>query len=365
MQYNQAIFESLFNRSFAEGGHTGFLEDISNRHPYFSPAQFFLLQQLQGDTPAFNKQAVKTNILFNNPLWLNFQLKQTSTKAEPVVVVPETGTVAATVEEETEVLAMQEETAEPVEALTENTHTPEPAFEPAEEIINSTAEPLTEIIPVQEETTVTEPAETIDNIQPEATDSGTPTLDRYPQEIAPPQEPETETETAALSGTDPGTETDNGSAVDTGSPEQYEKEIEPMKISLKMPEEKTTLSEAMLFEPMHMVDYFASQGIKLSEDMLTGDKLGKQLKSFTEWLKTMKKVHTGTEGDKAVNSDSSIQVLAENSNTEAEIVTEAMAEVFAQQGKKGKATEVYKKLSLLNPAKSTYFAAKIDNLKGL
>ena len=31
----------------------------------------------------------------------------------------------------------------------------------------------------------------------------------------------------------------------------------------------------------------------------------------------------------------------------------------------GKAGEVYRKLSLLNPAKSAYFAAKLENLKGL
>jgi hypothetical protein len=42
-----------------------------------------------------------------------------------------------------------------------------------------------------------------------------------------------------------------------------------------------------------------------------------------------------------------------------------MAEVFARQGKMAKASEVYQKLSLLNPAKSTYFAAKLENLKGL
>lgn len=355
MQNNQAIFESLFNRRFAEGGHTGFLEEISNRHPYFSPAQFFLLQQLQGDTAAFNKQAARTNILFNNPLWLNFQLKQTSNKAEPAIIVPATETAEAG----TEVLAVHPVTEETIEVPTGNTGIVERLSESAAEPINTATEPVIEPIAAQEDKAAIEPVQTIENTQPEATQSGTPTLDRYPQESA------AETEAAALPGTDPITETDNELAVDTGSPEQYEKEIEPMKISLKMTEEKTNLSEAMLFEPMHMVDYFASQGIKLSEDLLTGDKLGKQLKSFTEWLKTMKKVHAGSEGEKAVNNDSSIQVLAENSNTEAEILTEAMAEVFARQGKKGKATEVYKKLSLLNPAKSTYFAAKIDNLKGL
>jgi len=46
-----------------------------------------------------------------------------------------------------------------------------------------------------------------------------------------------------------------------------------------------------------------------------------------------------------------------------EVITEAMAEVFEKQGMNGKAVEVYQKLSLLNPAKSTYFAAKIAILK--
>jgi hypothetical protein len=40
-----------------------------------------------------------------------------------------------------------------------------------------------------------------------------------------------------------------------------------------------------------------------------------------------------------------------------------MAEVLAAQGKKAKAREIYRKLSLLNPAKNAYFATKIDQLK--
>jgi hypothetical protein len=125
------------------------------------------------------------------------------------------------------------------------------------------------------------------------------------------------------------------------------------------------VDEAMLFEPMHMVDYFASQGIKLSDDAQMADKLGKQLKSFTEWLKTMKKIHVDNETETAGKADVNVQVLAENSNTQPEILTESMAEVFVSQGKMTKASEVYQKLSLLNPAKSTYFAAKLENLKGL
>lgn len=265
MQHNQAIFESLFSRNFLDTDNTGFLKEFTDRHPYFSPAQFFLLEKLQGDDAAFEKQAVKTNILFNNPHWLHFQLKQTGTVNDTAIE----NLSAATLEK-----PAQAETAE-VDDLPDNTETPDP-----------------------------------ENFR-------------------------------------------------------QEKEIEPMHIELKMPEEKAGLSEAMLFEPMHMVDYFASQGIKLSEEVQTTDKLGKQLKSFTEWLKTMKKVHVENEAENPVKTDANVQALAENSNAETEVLTEAMAEVFARQGKIAKAGEVYQKLSLLNPAKSTYFAAKLENLKGL
>jgi hypothetical protein len=149
-----------------------------------------------------------------------------------------------------------------------------------------------------------------------------------------------------------------------------EKEIEPMKVEFKMPSGQVKPDD-LLFEPMHMVDYFASQGIKLKEEIQPSDKLGKQLKSFTEWLKTMKKI-TSAPGETALlaekapdPAESSIQKLAEKSNTEQEVLTESMADVFAKQGKMDKAAELYQKLSLLNPSKSAYFAAKLENLKGL
>jgi hypothetical protein len=265
MQHNTAIFESLFNRNFSDAGNADFLKELAERYPYFSPAHFFLLQNIKEDGAAFDKQAVKTNLFFNNPHWLNFQIRQTGTAAiaeMPKIEVPET-------------IIPQPELAV-VDDLPDNTDEPDP-----------------------------------NSLQPE-------------------------------------------------------KEIEPMHIELKMPEQRSNLAaEAMLFEPMHMVDYFASQGIKLTEEVQTADKLGKQLKSFTEWLKTMKKVHVENEAENTVKTDTSVQILAENSNTETEVLTESMAEVFARQGKMAKASEVYQKLSLLNPAKSTYFAAKLENLKGL
>lgn len=117
------------------------------------------------------------------------------------------------------------------------------------------------------------------------------------------------------------------------------------------------------FEPYHTVDYFASQGIKLSREEVGTDKFGKQLKSFTEWLKTMKRIPApqpnapDTPGEKGVSS------LAERSVADALVVTESMAEVWEKQGAVDKAADVYRKLSLLHPSKSAYFAAKIEALK--
>ncbi len=267
MQNNQAIFESLFKRNFSDPGNKLFLEQLTTAHPYFSPAQFYLLQQIKDGSEAYKKQASKTTLLFNNPYWLNFQLQQTK---HPVPLKEET--------------------------VVELKH------EPGDDIVK-----IEEPIPEKEEEIIIE----------------------------------TEEETI------------------------MEKEIEPMKIELKLPQEKNVMNEMPLFEPMHMVDYFASQGIKLSEETQNADKLGKQLRSFTEWLKTMKKVHVDNQGPATGQTDVAIQTLAEKSNTEDEVLTVSMADVFAKQGKFDKAREVLEKLSLLNPAKSAYFAAKIEHLKEL
>ncbi len=45
-----------------------------------------------------------------------------------------------------------------------------------------------------------------------------------------------------------------------------------------------------------------------------------------------------------------------------DLVTEELAEVFASQGLKNEAVEIYRKLSLRNTEKSVYFAEKIRNL---
>jgi len=263
MQQNQLLFESLFSRNISDAGNVDFLKEITTKHPYFSPAQFFLLHKTTEDSNDFEIQVRKTNILFNNPHWLNFQLLQTNS-----------GSIISISQKN------KTEAAAPAIAHEEKTSTPYQEREQQE----------TELEDITEE------------------------------------------------------------------------EIEPIKIELKIAEEKNSNTEALLFEPMHVVDYFASQGIKLTEEVQPADKLGKQMKSFTEWLKTMKKVHE-SDALPDTKNDELVQTLAEKSNTENEVLTVSMAEVFIKQGKKEKAREIFEKLSLLNPAKSAYFAAKIENLK--
>ena len=151
--------------------------------------------------------------------------------------------------------------------------------------------------------------------------------------------------------------------------EEQQEENQP-ELSVELPKfkfEPIDPSRAEItFEPYHTIDYFASQGIQAKEEEKPKDLLSRQLKSFTEWLKVMKRLPV-TEIAAAVSAtdEKKVEKMAETSINDREVVTEAMAKVWEKQGNKAKATEIYQKLSLLNPAKSSYFAAKIEQLKNL
>jgi hypothetical protein len=147
-----------------------------------------------------------------------------------------------------------------------------------------------------------------------------------------------------------------------GKPEESEAEtMGPEEEAFAPPAEP-----APVFEPFHTIDYFASQGIRLSVDENPNDQLGKQLKSFTDWLKVMRRL---PQQERVVAPDrvaeQAIQSIAEHSIEGRDVLTETMAEVFVKQGMREKARAVYDKLSLLNPDKRAYFAAKIEQLKKL
>ena len=303
-----------------------FLKKVTKQHPYFTPAQFFLLQQLPETDEAYPLQAAKTTLLFNNPHWLQYQL-------HPPKIADATIEITATAPPENtdnddDVIILTEvpATAEQMFTATTTADNDEAAIDNTEELPQP-----------QEQITL---AENADNDDDEAI-------------IIIEKEQLTEEQLMLAENPD-----------DDDDTSIQEEEIAPIKITMPNMENNPPTENALTFEPMHMVDYFASQGIKLSDEVQPADKLGKQLKSFTEWLKTMKKIHVPDTEANAGISDMAIQALAAKSNKEDEIVTESMAEVLLQQGKAGKAIEVYKKLSLLNPAKSAFFAAKIEQLKG-
>ena len=370
------LFDSLFKRDLSANDNKDFLTDLTKEHPYFTAAQFYLLQLTEADSPSYNKQAAKTAILFNNPLWLNFQLNESVAShdlREPIAskeAIDDKGAYDVEIE-----------ALEKIQPLTGATT--ETVFDNEKLIVSAMdaekdATVINEIVPELQDTIsgqLTEAVSITGEKINEPENSKDENYDDEEDEMI--KETETEPEKAvALLANLPEADTVNRGKINDAEnndenydyegddiTEEEEKEIEPMNIKLNFTSAASTTEDTITFEPLHRSDYFASVGIKLSEEIKPGDKLGKQLKSFTDWLKTMKKIHEEQLPQQNEQSDILIQKMAEKSNTEGEVLTETMAEVLLQQGKYAKATEVYQKLSLLNPAKSIYFAAKIEQIK--
>ena len=128
--------------------------------------------------------------------------------------------------------------------------------------------------------------------------------------------------------------------------------------------EKAPQTDPLVFEPYYTVDYFASQGIKNVIEEAPKDRFSQQLKSFTEWLKTIRQMPPQEIAALTdAGSEEKVVQLATHSLDERNVETEAMAEVWIKQGQPERAVEIYRKLSLLNPSKSSYFAVLIEKLK--
>jgi len=419
MENNKELFESIFNVSPGGTDTRGYLEDIAGNHPYFAPAQFYLLQQTKKDNSAYGKQVQKTAALFNNNYWLNYLLTASSkpesifvqSSFEPEETITDLKTTfaadnnIASVETEIETASIQ-----PLEVIgkaeNEIINYESIAEELATDDITSPGEPVVitkeavennynnyseiaeeELSPVTAEATVKDEAVPYEPMTIQEEVSGTEIEKSVTLETGQPVTEETaninvpaETTVALTTNSFSSEIIDGNTAVQLPEPAADEaNEITPVapesiitfpgnssKESIK---EVGNSDEALLFQPLHTSDYFASLGIKLSEEANNSDRLGKQLKSFTQWLKTMKKIDSRNTDPllpaeiASENVDVNIQHLAEKSNKEDEVITEAMADVLVQQGRINKAVELLKKLSLLNPSKSTYFAAKIEQLK--
>ncbi len=310
MGNSELLFETIFKRKISDSDNKAFFTQIAEAHPYFSVAQYYLLLQTDKESSNYSKQAAKTSLLFNNPFWLQFQLGNT----------------------------LLDNTNEDIASLSNITISEK--IELVNAIPIEQKNDFPEIIQVEKQEAEITPEIELNNTDQSLEIINTPEPTSHFNEGITPLENDIEQEDDSLS----------------------DQRISPFNFKFNLNTSEVT-EDKITFEPLHTSDYFASLGIKLSGKILHSDKLGKQMKSFTEWLKEMKKLQPDQLPLQSEQADLTIQKLAEASNLEIEVETEAMAEVLIQQGKKQKALNVYKKLSLLDPSKSAYFAAKINQLK--
>jgi len=282
------------------------LRQMVRLYPFFGPAHLLLAKKVKTDRPEeATVFAQKASLYFSNPLWFDQLLNETGLTEQVVAETTTPGEIHDTI---LETPATKEEVVEQLSSL--DTVPVVPASLPLEE-----ADPE-------------RPAETED--------------EQVAEQIS------------EISGKE---EEEKAAVNHTEQPLIFPS----LKIG-PLDESKMELS----FEPYHIVDYFASQGIRFREEDKPKDRLGHQLKSFTEWLKTLKKLPPSEIPVTATRQEEKkVEQMAEVSITDREVVTEAMAEVWEKQGNAVKAQELYEKLSLLDPSKSSYFAAKIEHLKQL
>ncbi|MEO9021781.1 MAG: hypothetical protein ABI237_16575 [Ginsengibacter sp.] len=334
------------------------LEENVKNYPASSIARFLLLyHQKKSNDPAFEITAKKTGIYLNNPFWIQFQLVQSNSETTGPQN-DETIESSPTEENKNEgdYSIITTETNDIVVTSGEVSHTSNDSGVIKNRVENSNGE---ETVPpdIIENTTSITPSEILPSSGTSASPMVSETEQKHedinitgiPIEGGEGNIPETIAGTSSL-------QSEPVSSTEFPQDSSSNSENPPTN---KPSEEENTLA----FEPLHTVDYFASQGIKISEEVLENDRLGKQVKSFTAWLKSMKKLHPGELPEQNEVIEKIIQSSAEASNNEANILTEAMAEVLIKQDKKGKAIEMYQKLSLINPSKSAYFASKIESLK--
>ena len=319
METVTALVRSIFQKESLDDCSLEELQAMARQYSYFTPVQFLLAEKLKTtDENLYKEQLQKLSLHFNNPLWLDYLLN--AYKAEDLNVLA-TSEIPESVKEEV------------VESMTDNGSPGTPVIREEQEIPGSMI--VNEVV----------------------TNSAVEAFEPIKEEILGSTEKNEETtEFVEQTNTD----------IEIGTPASFAEENNEAQIPIPpLPDLSQEPAETELsFQPYHTVDYFASQGIKFVPEEKPVDRFGKQLKSFTEWLKTMKKLpQTETSKITDITSDKKVEQMAEHSIDESEVVTETMAEVWIKQGNKEKAIETYNKLSLLNPDKSAYFASLAEQLK--
>jgi len=404
------LVKSIFQKESLHECSVEELQNLARQYPYFTPAQFLLAEKLKlVDDNLYKEQMQELSLHFNNPLWLDYlsngyksdiklehptetihSIEETTTgQAESPQVLEEEATFVES-EPEVQVEEKAVEREEQDEDFSGETPTEgqqhfdspstveempvnsESVLEESEQVEDTTievehvdndsfreigieeqqAKSVLEEIPINVETTseIAQPAEAraSEPVSEDVNSSDETVLEEIKEKTEIP---------------------DDGDSVqmdfDSKPDELPEQKVFEPATSIHLPDLKQEPAETELtFEPYHTVDYFASQGIKFVPEDKPADRFSQQLKSFTEWLKTLKRLpERDTSKIADPGAEEKVQKLADHSISEDEVVTESMAEVWMKQGNKEKAIEIYHKLSLLNPAKSAYFASLIEQVK--
>lgn len=372
------------------------LQEIVNNYPYFGAAYFLLAKKMQQDNEGHAEQSIqKTALHFQNPLWLYYNLAEFSEKD---VSVSRTALYKEIREQniqlrETVPADMNNDTSLSEADMAAAEQNAEPMQEEIKTVLEEILQPLIDESrsdEIKSETIIPEPGEI------NAADTHSEVLHEFdnpadinteisitPQEDAVMQKEEeeavaekTKSETAADQVTDDFTnaaESDAEMEMQDNIAVTHEPQTEENKLSGILEHQLQEFNKPVDVEtevpvasdPYYRVDYFASQGIKLKQEDNPDDELGTRLRSFTGWLKQMKRINAQQPADLGTTQadELAVQVQAAHSNESADIYTEAMADVLVKQGKPERAITVYEKLSFLDPAKSFYFAAKIFELK--
>jgi hypothetical protein len=333
------------------------IDQAIERYPYFAVLHFIKAGKLtaEGNTET-GSSAARTALYFSNPHWLQYQLNRQVPTEEPDESLAEIMTTQTDTEiydklEEEPALPEAEIQQEYLESEYDNkrfyVHPENLSGDQQTEIETDEVVPAIEIADTEQETT-------LDDIVPAAEINWED--ESLPDEIVPSVENIWED---AKANEIP----DETDIAEEDEPVPVE-DLPPLEMkSVDFTPEET--EDALIpIEPLYTIDYFASQGIKLPVDEIPNDQLARKLKSFTEWLKSMKKLQPD-KVDRQMDKDTEnhIRTAAEHSNDSQELYTEALAEVYLKQGLEDKAVEVFKKLSLLDPSKSAYFAARIREIK--
>lgn len=291
------------------------LEKIVSNYPYFGPAQSLLACHYHTvGHPLATEQSARATLFYSNPRWWAFQLEEA---------------IQSNNNQSVSQILMPEQDASPV--ILNSPNLPEEISAPLEDIPFTPPDEVatTQSITIPTVEAVKEILRKIDG----GISENMPISEGKP--IQPASEP---------------------------VPGRLTQLLQSQLSSFQQPVQSTDKLDYQQAEPMHTVDYFASQGIKLNLKQAPKDALTNKLLSFTDWLRQVKQSEKSTEVsqmEKKVSEDASHSVRKE------EVVTEAMAEVLLRQGHREQAIQLFTKLSFQIPEKSSYFAGRIEQIKAI